>query len=196
MIGRRGALLGAAGALAARPARALQDRYVFDQSAGQLTFEARHLGLMRSTGRFEAFGAEVVLDRADATRAAVDVRVRTQSVTLPFPGAEELLRSEAFFDVARYPEARFRGQAEGAGVQALFPLVGELTVRGVTRPFAMEARLEGRAVDPALGQEVATFSARGELSRAAYGMTADRLMIEDMVSIGVQVRLILGRDGG
>ena len=190
MISRRGILAGVALLAAVRPARALQDRYVFDGSAGRIGFTAHHMGMLTSSGRCRGFAAEVVLDQTDPTRASVDVTVQTGSIDLPFPGAEEMLRSEAYFDVTRYPVARFRGMALGAGESGSFPLQGDLTVRGVTRPFAMAARLTDRARG-ADGRDVANFAASGVLSRSAFGMTADRLFIGDEVEIGVEVRLVL-----
>lgn len=185
-----GGLTGAA-VLPLATALAGQSRYVFDQSVGTLTFLAHHLGLFTSTGHFDRFQAEVLLDPRDATRASVDVVVETGSVSLDWPGAVALLRSADFFDVAAYPTARFRGTARGLGVTAAFPIVGDLSLRGITLPFPMQSRLVGRAHDPVLGADFATFAVKGSLSRSAYGMTADPIAIGDAVQVGMTVRLRL-----
>lgn len=189
-----GGLIGAA-VLPVAAARAGQSRYVFDQSAGMLTFVAHHLGLFTSTGQFDRFQAEVLLDPRDATSASVNVVVETGSVSLDWPGAVALLRSPDFFDVAAYPTARFRGAAKGVGVATAFPIVGDLSLRGITRPFPMQSRLLGRTHDAALGADFATFSVKGTLSRAAYGMTADSIAIGDAVQVGMTVRLRLAHEG-
>jgi len=191
-------MLGAAAAMVARPAAAGTVRYVFDQKLGEIAFTAHHLGLLTSTGRFSRFDAEILLDPGDPSRAAVDVTVETGSIVLAWPGAEDLLRSPAYFDSARFPTARFKGSTVGPGGFAHFAIKGELSLRGVTRPFDMEGQLLDRRFDQALGVNVADFTAGGTLSRSEFGMTADEVMTGDRVRIGVRVAIQLvdaPRDG-
>ncbi len=189
--GRR-ALLGGLAATPAVPriARA-RTRYVFDHTAGRLEFIARHLGVLSSTGRFEDFSAELLIDPDRPLTTHVDVTVRTTAVALAYPGAVDLLRSPAFFDVERFPEARFSGQATGEGTLARFPLVGELTLRGITRPHRMEARLVDRRRDAALGRDVAEFSGGGVMKRSEFGMVTEQAAISDEIRLVVRVRIIV-----
>jgi polyisoprenoid-binding protein YceI len=188
----RRALLAAALALPlARPgATAAQALYRFDERDGRLDFTARHFGLLSSTGRFERFRAELTIDPARPLTSRVSVEVATAAVSLPFPGAEDLLRSAEFLDSATHPLARFEGAATGEGDERRFALAGQLTLRGVTRPQRMEARLIGRRRD-ATGREVADFAANGELSRSAFGMVAERFVIGDMIGLTVRVSLLV-----
>jgi len=190
-IGRR-ALAGGLAALAARPALgAARSRYVFDQHRGRLEFSARHLGVLTSTGRFEDFAAVLQIDPDRPLTTAVAVTVRTAVVALAYPGAVDLLRSPDFFDVEHFPEARFTGAATGRGSLAGFGLAGELTIRGITRPFAMDARLVDRRRDATLGADVAAFAATGEMKRSEYGMTAESAAISDTIRLAVHVSLIV-----
>lgn len=186
---RRRALLALTALAAAGPARAQRNLYEFDQNIGRLEFSARHLGLLSSTGRFERFTAILRLDPARPTSAEVMVEVQTGFVTLPYPGAEDLLRSPDFFDSERYPLARFQGRADATGSADRFAMRGELTIRGITRPHAMEARLVERRREGA--QEIARFTASGTMRRGEFGMTADRLLISDAITLSVEVRLIV-----
>jgi polyisoprenoid-binding protein YceI len=188
-------LLGAAAALATRPARAQAVRYVFDQDNGIIEFTVHHLGLLHSTGRFTRFNAEVMLDATDESRAGVDVTVETGSISLAWPGAEETLRSPPYFDTAKFPTARFKGSTVGPSGSDRFAIKGDLSLRGVTRPFDMQGQLLGKRFDRLLGANVANFSAGGALSRSAFGMTADQLMTGDAVRIGVRVTLRLADAG-
>jgi len=190
-IGRRG-LAACVGGLAVLGAPALaRTRYVFDHAAGRLEFVARHLGVLSSTGRFEDFAAELFIDPDRPLATQVQVTVRTAAVALAYPGAVDLLRSPAFFDVERFPEARFNGAATGEGTLARFPLAGELTIRGVTRPHRMEARLVDRKRDAALGRDIAEFSASGTMKRSEFGMTTETAAISDEIRLVVRVRIIV-----
>ena len=191
LIGRR-LLAGGLVAIAARPAlAAARARYVFDQRRGRLEFTARHLGVLSSTGHFDDFSAELLIDPDQPLTTAVAVTVRTAAVELAYPGAVDLLRSPDFFDVTRYPEAHFNGAATGQGSLDRFSLAGNLTIRGITRPFAMQARLLGRRRDATLGADVADFSATGDMKRSEFGMTADASAISDTIGLSVRVSLLV-----
>jgi polyisoprenoid-binding protein YceI len=191
-LGRRVVAAGIGGLALARPAAAARTRYVFDEAGGKLEFVARHLGVLSSTGRFEDFEAELLIDPDRPLTTHVTVTVRTAAVALAYPGAVDLLRSPAFFDVERHPEAVFSGTATGEGSLARFALAGQLTIRGITRPHRMEARLVDRRPDPAQGgREVAEFSAAGEMKRSEFGMTAEPAAISDTIRLVVRVRLLV-----
>ncbi|MEO3471263.1 YceI family protein [Roseomonas sp. CAU 1739] len=188
----RRALLGGLAALAGTSASAsTTERYVFDQTQGTLEFTARHLGILSSTGRFDDFSAVLLIDPDRPLTTTVAVIVRTASAALAYPGAVELLRSPEFFDVAEFPEARFDGAATGQGSLDRFSLAGNLTIRGITRPFSMQARLLGRRRDEARGKDIANFSASGEMKRSEFGMTAESSAISDRIGLSVRVSLIV-----
>lgn len=190
-IGRR-TLAGGLAALAAGPAfGTVRGRYAFDQHQGRLEFTARHLGVLTSTGRFDDFSAVLQIDPDQPLSTTVAVTVRTAAVALSYPGAVEMLRSPDFFDVERYPEARFTGAATGQGSLDRFALAGDLTIRGITRPYAMQARLLGRRRDATLGVDVADFSATGPMKRSEFGMTAESAAISDTIGLSVRVSLIV-----
>lgn len=189
-IGRR-VLAGGLGGLVLARRAAARTRYVFDQDNGRLEFVARHLGVLSSTGRFGDFSAELLIDPDRPLTTSVEVTVHTAAVELAYPGAVDLLRSPAFFDVEHFPVATFRGAATGEGSLARFPLAGELTIRGITRPYRMEARLLGRRRDETLGRDVAEFSAGGEMKRSEFGMTAEQAAISDTIRLVVGVRLLV-----
>ena len=191
VVHRRTLVVGAAASLFARAARAAPVHYVFNQKIGSIEFISRHMGLLTSTGKFTRFDAEVVLDSSDASRAAVDVTIDTGSIVLAWPGAEDLLRSPAYFDSAHFPTARFKGSTVGTGGFERFAIKGDLSLRGITRPFDMQGQLVARRFVPSLGAEVADFNAGGILSRSEFGMVADPVMTGDRVRIGVKVAIQL-----
>lgn len=92
-IGRR-LLVGGLAALAATPAAAAtRKRYSFDQKNGTLQFTARHLGILSSTGTFDDFNAELLIDPDRPLTAQVAATVRTSAIEIAYPGAVDLLRS-------------------------------------------------------------------------------------------------------
>ncbi|MFM8613134.1 MAG: YceI family protein, partial [Alphaproteobacteria bacterium] len=164
----------------------------FDHTQGRLEFIARHLMVLTSTGQFSRFACELILDPDRPETARVAVQVETGSIAHAYPGAADLLRSPAYFDAERWPIARFSGRAKPGGRIEAFELAGPLEMRGVTQPVTMQARLSGRRRDAATGAEIVDCTARGEISRSAFGMTADSLATGDRVQLAVSVSLVIG----
>ena len=177
--------------LAAAPAQAARV-FRFDHTQGRLEFIARHLMVLTSTGQFSRFACELMLDPDKPETARVAVQVETASIAHAYPGAAELLRSPAYFDAERWPIARFSGRAKPGGRIEAFELIGPLEMRGVTQPITMQARLSGRRRDAATGAEIVDCTARGEISRSAFGMVADRAATGDRVQLAVSVSLVIG----
>jgi polyisoprenoid-binding protein YceI len=177
--------------LVSRPAKAARV-FRFDHNQGKLEFTARHLQVLTSTGQFSRFSCELMLDPERPETARVAVQVETGSIAHAYPGAADLLRSPAYFDAERWPIARFSGSAKPGGRIEAFDRAGPLELRGVTQPFNLQARLARRRRDAATGAEIVDCTARGEISRSAFGMTADTLATGDRVQLAVSVSLVIG----
>lgn len=173
------------------PARAA-DLYRIDQRFGTIDFAIGVLGLFSIDGRFPEFAGELVLDVDQPQRSSIDVTVRTDMLTMPAPEQVELLRSEAHLDTARHPTGRFVSQAVEPLSPARYKIHGALTLRGVTRPLDLDARLEGRRRDGEGRAEIADFAVSGTLSRSEFGMVADRPMLADKVTLTIRIRLAIG----
>jgi polyisoprenoid-binding protein YceI len=174
------------------PARA-QGLYSIDQHYGGIEFTVEHMGLFSSHGMFDRFTGRLIIDPMHPERTRIDVDVEARSVSMPWDQGAAMLRSADFFDVQRYPEISF----ESTAVKALGPdhyrIVGQLQIRGVTRPQSLDALLVDRHGDAAHGADVADFVVSGQLKRSAFGMVSDRVFISDTVDIRIHARIVLDR---
>lgn len=147
--------------------------YTFDPSHTSLTFRVNHLGFSNYTARFARVEGALQLDPAQPEQATLDVRIDPGALDLPSPPAGFLddLRSENFFNVAAFPEMRYRAtriERTGANTARIH---GDLTLRGVTKPVVLEARFNGGwAGIPQDPKARIGFSASGELNRSDFGM--------------------------
>ncbi|MCS6920323.1 MAG: YceI family protein, partial [Elioraea sp.] len=126
---------------------------------------------------------------------AIDVVVPTAEIDLPLAEQRELIRSPAYFDSDRHPTARFVSQAVSMPAPDRFLIDGLLTLRGVTNAVRLEARLTERSRDAQRGIDTADVIAQATLSRSAFGMMADRLLLSDRVRLDIRVRIEIP-DGG
>ena len=175
-------LLLAVAPTAATPAR---ETLLIDSATAQARFALRALWVKRIDGGFAQ--VQGVIERDTGTgRFDVDVRIAAGSIVMSNPDHAEWARSDDFFDATRHPWIGFRAEAQPEHVlRDGGDLVGELTLRGVTRPMRFEVEPAG-CPRPGIDCAVRAF---GELERSEFGMTARRLFISDKVKLELAIRV-------
>lgn len=187
----RTALLGVL--LAAGPANATSlgadQTFSLDQRFSSIGFSVRNLGLFASEGVFRRFETRLILNNGHPERTKISVAVDAGSVDMPWHEATEMLRSQDFFDVRRYPEVRFQSNSVQEQAPGQFTVRGLVQIRGVTQPLTLHVALTRQSQDPADHSEIADFVVHASLRRSAFGMTADEVFISDTVNITIKARL-------
>jgi polyisoprenoid-binding protein YceI len=153
-------------ALLAHPARG-QSWTVEDAST--IGFTATQQG-QPVAGRFERFTAEIVLDPAALADSRIDVVIDTGSIATGHKDRDAALRSASFFEVERWPTARFTSEEIVHEQGDRYLARGQLTIRDVTREVTLPFELT-TGPDPDAADRLRA-AARGELSiaRLDYGV--------------------------
>jgi polyisoprenoid-binding protein YceI len=160
--------------------------WAIDRSHSSVEFSVRHLMVAKVRGHFAHFAGTIRVAEAPQ-ESQVEVTVDAASLDTGDPQRDEHLRSPDFLDVERYPTLTFRSaRLEGAGRQ--FRLHGELTIRGATRPVAVDVEYLGVVVDP-WGRQRAVFSAATEIDREDFGLTWNAALETGGVLVGRNVRI-------
>src|SRR5579871_2868589 len=109
-LGLRIAALGFAAtacAIAAAPAAHAQDTWTIDPAHANASFSVRHLGISNVTGQFNKVSGTVVFDEKDVTKSKVDATVDVNSIDTRNSSRDSDLKSDGFFDAAKYPTLTF-----------------------------------------------------------------------------------------
>jgi polyisoprenoid-binding protein YceI len=140
-------------------------------------------------GAFGDVRGTVWVDESDARTVLVDITIQVASIDTRQEQRDAHLRSADFFDAARFPTITFRSRlVEGNHRDSGFRLVGDLTIRDVTREVVLDVSSEGRLTDP-WGAERAGFSARGKIDRTDFGLTWNQALEAGGVVVGNEVRI-------
>jgi polyisoprenoid-binding protein YceI len=134
-----------------------------------VSFTARHLGVAKVRGTFDAVDGTVVTD-PDPRRCSVVATIRTASVNTGNGQRDNHLRSPDFLDAEAHPTMSFRSTAIRQQNAEILLVDGELTLRGITRPVTLAVEIGGFADGPD-GTPVAGFSATTAIDRTAFGVT-------------------------
>ncbi len=164
-----------------------------DKTHSELSFRIRHL-ISKVSGTFLDWDATITGDPAEWNSGSVEVHVRTASITTNNDRRDTHLRSPDFFDVATYPELTFRSTSvQVVGEQVT--LVGDLTMRGVTKSVTLTGSYNG--IQPGeKGRDRVGFDVSTTINRLDYGVSYNRAvegggaLLGDDVTIQVTVAAV------
>lgn len=167
--------------------------WTIDPVHSRLGFSVRHMMIAKVRGSFTDFSGEVTI-ADDPLQSTVAVDVQLGSIDTANDDRDNHLRTNDFFDVANHPTMTFRStRVEADGDDYI--VHGDLTIRGVTNPVALEVEFDGTSKDP-WGGTRAGFSAETEVNRKDWGMEwntpleAGGVMLGDKVKLEIDVQLV------
>lgn len=159
-----------------------------DPSHSAVGFSVRHLGLSKVRGLFSSFTGDVVVGE-EPTQSSVHVAIDVTSIDTGDEKRDEHLRTNDFFNAAEFPTMTFTSTSvSGSGSD--WKVIGDLTIRGVTRQVTLDTTFEGTAADP-WGGSRAAFTATTEVDREQFGMTWNAALETGGVVVGKKVKIEL-----
>lgn len=168
--------------------------YVIDKAHTSLIFRVSHLGFSTYTGRFTRIDARLQFDPADIATSRVNVNIDPRSIEADNApsGFLQSLAGVQWLDADRFPELTFRSQSVEPTGANTFRIHGQLTLHGVTRPVALEAKYNGGyAGHPNDPQARVGFSAQGTFRRSEFGLSYGLPAPGSSFGVGDEVAVIL-----
>ena len=165
-----------------------------DTAHTNVEFAVKHLMISTVKGRFGDVNGTLTGSLEDPADFTLDVTIDTQSIDTRQAQRDAHLRSPDFFDVENFPTIKFVGKSITGDVTGEFTLVGELTIRDVTREIALDVTNEGSLTDP-WGNARIGFSAKTRIDRKDFGLQwnqaleAGGFVVGDEIKISVDVEL-------
>ena len=143
--------------------------YVLDPFHTRIGFIARHLMVTKVRGNFTEFDGSITIAENPAESTA-QATMKALSIETGAPDRDNHLRSGDFLEAETYPELTFANARVVAQKGAKFKVLGDLTIKGVTKQVELDVELDGVVTDP-FGNEKLAVSARTEINREDFGMT-------------------------
>ncbi|MEA2379164.1 MAG: hypothetical protein QOI45_712 [Thermoleophilaceae bacterium] len=161
-----------------------------DPAHSSVAFEVRHLMISTVRGHFREYDGTVEADPDDPARSRAWGTVKVASIDTGDPDRDAHLRSPDFFDAERYPEMRFESTRIEHIEGGTYRLVGNLTIKDVTRAVEVTATVEGVATDP-WGNERVGMSLRGTMDRTDFGLTWQQRLAAGGMLVGEDVKILI-----
>ncbi|HEY9067312.1 MAG TPA: YceI family protein [Burkholderiaceae bacterium] len=157
-------------AIAIVPAGAAPVTYKIDPDHTYPSFEADHLGgLSVWRGKLTKSSGTVTLDKAAGT-GSVDVTIDLGSIDFGQRQLNHWATGPQFLDVEQNGSAAYRGRLENFVDGKPTEVVGELQLRGVTRPLTLKINAFKCMPHPLLRREVCGADAQGAFKRDEFGL--------------------------
>ena len=184
---RRALLLGA-GSVCLLPWSAVgaADKLNIGGARGSIDFAIGDSKVFRTTGSFKDWQGSLRVDDSDVPRSTVVVKVNTNSIEMLDPQQTNMLKDPDFFDVAKFPELTYVSKTVTRIGDSTLKVEGEVTLRGITRPMALEVAVTDRKAGAAAGARYARFRASGSLKRSEFGMVKYVDVVGDLVDISIR----------
>ena len=170
--------------------RTATSTWTIDPAHSVAEFAVKHLMVSTFKGHFRSLEGTVHMDEESPADSSVTASVEVASVDTQASDRDTHLRSDDFFYAERYPKMTFRSTRVEQVDETNWKVIGELTIRDVTKEVVLDTEYEGRIVDP-WGNERIGFTARTEISRKEFGVRWNSAIESGGVVVGDKVRISL-----
>jgi polyisoprenoid-binding protein YceI len=157
-------------------------------------FTGRHLMVATVRGEFERFSGTVEFDDQDITRSKADIQIEAESVNTRNTQRDEHFRSADFFDVEHFPYITFKSKRVIMQDGHHGQLIGDLTIRNITREVVLEGEYSGVSQTP-WNTYSAGFSLQGKVNRKDWelnwnvALAGGGLVASDEITLNIDLEL-------
>ena len=164
--------------------------WTLDASHSNVEFAVKHLMIANVKGRFADVAGTITADADDPANVGVDVTIGVSSIDTRQEQRDAHLRSPDFFDADQWPAMQFTGKRTEGDTSGEFKLIGDLTIRDVTREVTLDVTNEGSTMDP-WGNSRMGFSAKGKIDRRDFGLTWNQALEAGGFVVGDEIKIAI-----
>ena len=175
-------------------ASAAPDTYRLDPVHTRVLFAVEHAGFSQALGTVSGSEGVLSFDPDDWSSATLSVSVPLQRLDLGDEKWNRAALARNLLDAERHPDARFVSTRVEPVDATHARVIGELTLRGVSREVVLDVTLNAVKRHPMPPfRRTAGFSATATLSRSAFGVDAWPAMIGDQVQLRIEAEAVRDR---
>jgi polyisoprenoid-binding protein YceI len=171
-----------------------------DPSHSLVEFSVRHMMVSNVKGRFGGIRGTLESDGEKLEGSSVSVEIDASTIDTRAEQRDAHLKSADFLDVEKFPTITFKSRNVVDHGNGTFDIVGDLTIRGITREVTLHAEDNGRGKTP-FGTYIAGFSAVTEFNRHDFdtkwnvALEAGGFLVGDIVKVSLEVEAVKAEEG-
>jgi len=172
-----------------------QTKWNFDFAHSEVGFSVTHMLISETDGFFKDYTGSIVTIGDNFENAQINFEAKTASIFTDNEKRDKHLASPDFFDAEKYPTLTFVSTSFTKVDDKNYKLVGNLTIKEVTKEVTLDVKYNGTINDP-WGNTRAGFKVSGEVDRFTYGLTWNAaletggLVVSKEVDLNIKIELI------
>ncbi|MGO1488967.1 MAG: YceI family protein [Arachnia sp.] len=169
--------------------------WTLDPTHSRIGFVARHAMVTKVRGSFNDFNGIVTVDDEKLAAARIELVIQAASIDTRNEQRDEHLRTNDFFDMETYPEISFVSSSIDMTDDENLTVVGDLSVKSVTKEVSIPFEFAGTATDP-FGNVRAGFDGSLSISRSDFGVTWNAaletggVLVSDKITLEFEISAI------
>ncbi len=162
-------------------------KYQLESNHAFVVWSASHFGFSDQMGKFPEIAGEIIFDEKKMSESSVDVTIKIDSLVTGSEKFDAHLKSADFFDVKKFPTAKFVSKKVTATGKNKAKVEGELTLHGVTKTVILEVKINKKGTSLVTQKETVGFSATAQIKRSEFGIDYAAPGISDEVKLKIEV---------
>jgi len=163
--------------------------WVIDNVHSKIQFNIDHMVISEVSGYFHTYEGTIVSSKDDFSDASIEFSIDVNSIDTDNENRDGDLKSDNFFDAAKYPKITFKSSSMKKIADGKYKLTGDITMHGVTKQVILDVTYGGTVNDP-WGNTKAGFKLTGDLNRKDFGLTYGATLEAGGLVVGEEVRLV------
>lgn len=164
--------------------------WAIDNAHSSIEFTARHMMITKVRGSFQNFTGTVEFNEQTPANSSVNVQIEAASIQTRDEKRDGHLTSPDFLDAANHPYLTFTSKRIEVVDDTHGKIIGDLTIRGVTREVVLETEYNGQAKSP-WGTTSAGFNASTKINRKDWGLNWNVALETGGVLVGEEVTIAI-----
>ena len=159
--------------------------YQIDPTHTATVFSWNHFGFSTPSANFTDIQGTINVDNEKPAMSSVNVTIPVASINTNVKALDEHIKSADFFDAVKYPNITFKSTKVETKDKKHFKILGDLTVKGVTKPVVLNAVLNKQAVHPMTKLQSVGFNATTSFDRSAFGIGNYVPNVGDKITVNI-----------
>ena len=172
-------------------AAAQTEVWTIDPGHSAATFQVRHMVVANVKGEFTGPVGTATFDPKDLSTLRIDATIDARTINTRNPDRDKDLRSDLFFDVAKYPRITFKSRSVAVEGPARLKVAGDLTMHGITKPVTLDVEGPTQEIKDIWGSRRIGATATTSVDRRDFGLVYNRLLEGGGAVVGDQVAITL-----
>jgi polyisoprenoid-binding protein YceI len=182
--------------LAAGAALAAPLTYKIDPGHTDVIASWSHFGFSNPIAHFGQADGFITYDPANVAASKVEVTLPLSGLNSHVSKFDEHLRSPDFFDAEKFPTITFKSSSVKAAGKGKLTVVGDLTIKGVTKPVTLAVVINKIGEQPMAKRAAAGFNASTTIKRSDFGMGKYAPNVSDEVKLTITTEAIVPKPEG